>query len=37
VRLERLHKECRDSGIGKMIEAWIDAEKKKLETGRNPK
>jgi hypothetical protein len=30
-RLERLRKDCGDSGIRKRIEAWIEAEKKKLE------
>jgi hypothetical protein len=29
-RLEKLRKECADSGIRKRIEAWIEAEKKKL-------
>jgi hypothetical protein len=30
-RLEQLCKDCGDSGIRKRIEAWIEAEKKKLE------
>jgi len=30
-RLERLREECTDSGIRKRIEAWIEAEKEKLE------
>jgi hypothetical protein len=29
-RLEQLREECTDSGIRKRIEAWIEAEKKKL-------
>jgi hypothetical protein len=29
-RLEKLREECTDSGIRKMIVAWIEAEKKKL-------
>ena len=29
-RLERLREECIDGGIRKRIEAWIEAEKKKL-------
>jgi hypothetical protein len=29
-RLEKLREECADSGIRKLIEAWIEAEKKKL-------
>jgi len=29
-RLERLRKECTDSGIRNQIEAWIEAEKRKL-------
>jgi hypothetical protein len=29
-RLEELRKECADSGIRKSIEAWIEAEEKKL-------
>jgi hypothetical protein len=33
-RLERLLEECADSGIQKVIEAWIEAEKKKLNSGR---
>jgi len=32
-RLEQLCKDCGDSGIRKRIEAWIQAEKKKLEPG----
>jgi hypothetical protein len=31
-RLEQLHKECTDKGIRKRIAAWIEAEKKKLES-----
>ena len=34
-RLEQLHKECRDNGIRKRIEAWIAAEKKKLESAQS--
>jgi hypothetical protein len=30
-RLEKLREECTDSGIQKRIDAWIEAEKKKLE------
>jgi hypothetical protein len=29
-RLEKLREACTDSGIRKRIEAWIEAEKKKL-------
>jgi len=29
-RLEQLRRECADSGIRKLIEAWIEAEKQKL-------
>jgi hypothetical protein len=29
-RLEKLRGECTDSGIRKQIEAWIEAERKKL-------
>jgi hypothetical protein len=29
-RLEKLREECTDSGIRERIEAWIEAEKKKL-------
>jgi hypothetical protein len=29
-RLERLREECTDIGIRNRIEAWIEAEKKKL-------
>jgi len=29
-RLERLRKECTDTGIRNRIEAWIEAEKRKL-------
>lgn len=29
-RLEKLRAECADSGIRKLIESWIEAEKKKL-------
>ena len=29
-RLEKLRAECTDGGIRKRIEAWIEAEKKKL-------
>jgi hypothetical protein len=29
-RLERLRKECTDTGIRNQIEAWIEAEKRKL-------
>jgi len=36
-RLEHLREECRDSGIQKVIEAWIATAKEKLESGRNPK
>jgi hypothetical protein len=36
-RLERLHKECTDGGIRKRIEAWIEAENKKLPSSDNPK
>jgi len=31
-RLEKLRGECSDSGIRKRIEAWIEAEKKKLKS-----
>ena len=31
-RLEQLHKDCTDSGIRERIEAWIKAEKRKLES-----
>jgi hypothetical protein len=30
-RLEKLREECSDSGILERIEAWIEAEKKKLK------
>jgi hypothetical protein len=36
-RLERLCRECTDGGIRKRIEAWIEEEKKKLESRDNPK
>ena len=36
-RLEKLQEECIDSGIRKRIEAWIEAEKKKLSSSDNPK
>jgi hypothetical protein len=36
-RLEQLRKECGDSRIRELIEAWITTAKKKLKTGRNPK
>jgi hypothetical protein len=29
-RLDQLRKECTDSGIRRLIEAWIEAEKRKL-------
>jgi hypothetical protein len=35
-RLERLHKGCTDGGIQERIEAWIEAEKKKLPSSDNP-
>jgi hypothetical protein len=31
-RLEKLRKECTDKGIRTRIVAWIEAEKKKLES-----
>jgi hypothetical protein len=31
-RLEQLHKECTDRGIRERIEAWIKAERTKLES-----
>jgi hypothetical protein len=31
-RLEKLREDCTDSGIRKRIEAWIDAETKKLKS-----
>ena len=34
-RLEKLREECADSGIRKRIEAWIEEQKKKLESGRS--
>jgi len=34
-RLEKLRKECGDSGILERIDAWIKAEKKKLEGREN--
>ena len=34
-RLEKLREECTDSGIRERIEAWIKAEKKKLESDRS--
>jgi len=36
-RLERLRKECTEGGIRKRIEAWIEAENKKLASSDNPK
>jgi hypothetical protein len=30
LRLERLRKECTDTGVRNQIGAWIEAEKKKL-------
>jgi hypothetical protein len=36
-RLEQFRKECGDSSIQEVIEAWIATAKKKLKTGRNPK
>jgi hypothetical protein len=34
-RLEKLREDCIDSGIRERIEAWIKAEKKKLESDRS--
>jgi hypothetical protein len=34
-RLEQLRKECTDRRIRERIEAWIKAEKKKLESDRS--
>jgi len=34
-RLEILHKECRDRFLRTRIEAWIEAEKKKLVSDEN--
>lgn len=34
-RLEKLRNECTDSGIRERIDAWIKAEKKKLESDRS--
>jgi len=31
-RLEKARDECTDGGIRKRIEAWIEADKKKLES-----
>jgi len=31
-RLEKLREECTDTGIRQRIEAWIEAEKKKLKS-----
>jgi hypothetical protein len=31
-RLEKLREDCTDSGIRKRIEAWIEAETKKLKS-----
>ncbi len=35
-RLERLHKGCTDGGIQERIQAWIEAEKKKLPSSDDP-
>ena len=34
-RLEELRNECTDSGIRERIDAWIKAERKKLESDRS--
>jgi hypothetical protein len=34
-RLEKLRNDCGDSGIRERIDAWIKAEKKKLESDRS--
>jgi hypothetical protein len=31
-RLEKLREQCSDGGLRERIEAWIEMEKKKLET-----
>jgi hypothetical protein len=36
-RLEKARKDCTDSGLRKWIEAAIQAQKKKLASGNNPK
>ena len=35
-RLERARDECVDNGIRKLIEAWIEEQKQKLASGKNP-
>jgi hypothetical protein len=36
-RLEKVCRECTDSGIRQRIEAWIEAEKRKLADDKCPK
>jgi hypothetical protein len=35
-RLEKVRKDCTDSGLGKWIEAEIEKQKEKLASGNNP-
>jgi hypothetical protein len=36
-RLEKAGDESADTGIRKLIEAWIEEQKQKLASGKNPK
>jgi hypothetical protein len=36
-RLEKARDECVDTGIRKLIEAWIEEQEQKLASGKNPK
>jgi len=36
-RLEKVRKECTDSGIQERIDVWIKAQKRKLVAGKNSK
>jgi uncharacterized protein YidB (DUF937 family) len=35
-RLQKVREDCRDSGIQQLIDAWIEAQKKKLISGEKP-
>jgi hypothetical protein len=36
-RLEKARKDCRDRGIQKQIDVWIEAQKQKLASENHPK
>jgi hypothetical protein len=36
-RLERARDQCADTGIRNLIEAWIEEQKQKLASAKNPK